>query len=63
MAGIWCWLRAMNSPDPRPAAIAGLLLALAAGTRLSLGVWLPVAGLALVLRLSLIHLSEPTRPY
>ena len=30
--------------------IAGLLLALAAGTRLSLGVWLPVAGLALVLR-------------
>ena len=50
MAGIWCWLRAMNSPDPRPAAIAGLLLALAAGTRLSLGVWLPVAGLALVLR-------------
>ena len=50
MAGIWCWLRAMNSPDPRPAAIAGLLLALAAGTRLSLGGWLPVAGLALVLR-------------
>ncbi len=50
MAGVWFWLRAMESPHPRPAAIAGLLLALAAGTRLSLGIWLPVAGLALVLR-------------
>lgn len=50
MAGVWVWLRALGSPDARPAAVSAVLLALAAGTRLSLGVWLPVAGLALLLR-------------
>lgn len=48
-AGIWMWIKARDLADGRRAVLAGILLALAAGSRFSLIIWLPLAGITLLM--------------
>lgn len=59
LTGGWLWLRALDYPRPRRLAVAGLVLGLAALTKLAM---LPIVGIALAATWGLLRFSDRRLP-